>query len=125
MLTETLLYRWNIECKGDKVVQDEGGVAAEGTSTTLPCTFDKSDYFNVHLFWYKQEENQIPKYALYRDTIGTSNNAPEFSKGRFEAAITGNSVPLKIQRLHVTDSAVYYCAVSEMMLRYVLLTLSA
>uniref|UniRef100_A0A3B3C237 Ig-like domain-containing protein n=1 Tax=Oryzias melastigma TaxID=30732 RepID=A0A3B3C237_ORYME len=99
------------ECKGeDKVIQPGGEViAAEGDSVTLNCTFQTSSS-NPYLFWYKQEVNSYPKYMLRRDTYGTKDNAPEFHEDRFVAEVKDKSVPLKIQNLHVSDSAVYYCA---------------
>ncbi|XP_069026106.1 uncharacterized protein [Embiotoca jacksoni] len=98
------------ECKGeDKVNQTSGHVSAtEGDTVTLDCTFDTSATY-VYLFWYKQEENDFPKYILQRQTYG-GDNAPEFNKDRFDAKLNKTSVPLKIQKLHPSDSAVYYCA---------------
>uniref|UniRef100_A0A3Q1HB72 Ig-like domain-containing protein n=1 Tax=Anabas testudineus TaxID=64144 RepID=A0A3Q1HB72_ANATE len=98
------------ECKGeDKVIQTTGDVTAtEGDAVTLNCTFETS--YAPTLIWYKQEANNFPKYILRRDTIGTKDNAPEFDSNRFDAVIEDKSVPLKIQKLHVSDSAVYYCA---------------
>uniref|UniRef100_A0A3B3D5Q8 Ig-like domain-containing protein n=1 Tax=Oryzias melastigma TaxID=30732 RepID=A0A3B3D5Q8_ORYME len=102
------------ECKGeDKVIQPGGEViAAEGDSVTLSCTFETSSS-NPYLFWYKHEVNIYPKYMLKRDIFGTKDNAPEFKKDRFNAEVKDKSVPLKIQNLHVSDSAVYYCALSN------------
>uniref|UniRef100_A0A8C7YA43 Ig-like domain-containing protein n=1 Tax=Oryzias sinensis TaxID=183150 RepID=A0A8C7YA43_9TELE len=99
------------ECKGeDKVIQPGGEViAAEGDSLTLNCTFETS-FSQSYLFWYKQEVNSYPKYMLKRDTYGTEENSPEFKEDRFDAELKDKSVPLKIQKLHVSDSAVYYCA---------------
>uniref|UniRef100_A0A3Q1HWZ3 Ig-like domain-containing protein n=1 Tax=Acanthochromis polyacanthus TaxID=80966 RepID=A0A3Q1HWZ3_9TELE len=100
------------ECKGeDKVMQPSGDViAAEGDTVTLDCTFESSYTGQTTLFWYKQEVNDFPKYMLRRDTYGTGDNAPEFQKHRFDAKLNETSVPLKIQKLQLSDSAVYYCA---------------
>uniref|UniRef100_A0A3P9JAM9 Ig-like domain-containing protein n=1 Tax=Oryzias latipes TaxID=8090 RepID=A0A3P9JAM9_ORYLA len=98
------------ECPEYKVIQPGGEViAAEGDSLTLNCTFETGATY-AYLFWYKQDVNSYPKYMLKRDTYGTKENAPEFKKERFDAELKDKSVPLKIQKLHVSDSAVYYCA---------------
>ncbi|XP_025756021.1 uncharacterized protein LOC102081292 isoform X2 [Oreochromis niloticus] len=101
------------ECKGeDKVIQEQGDViAAEGDTVTLDCRYETTDAY-PYLFWYKQEINEFPKYVLRRDTTGTEDNDQEFPKDRFDAKINKiqQSVPLKIQKLHLSDSAVYYCA---------------
>uniref|UniRef100_A0A3Q1DDV6 Ig-like domain-containing protein n=1 Tax=Amphiprion ocellaris TaxID=80972 RepID=A0A3Q1DDV6_AMPOC len=96
-------------CKGeDKVMQKSGDViAAEGDTVTLDCTFESSDP-SPSLFWYKQEVHSFPKYMLKRGGYGT-DNAQEFQKDRFDAKINKPSVPLKIQKLQLSDSAVYYC----------------
>ncbi|CAI5677029.1 unnamed protein product [Oreochromis niloticus] len=102
------------ECKGeDKVIQEQGDViAAEGVTVTLDCRYETTDAY-PYLFWYKQEINEFPKYVLRRDTTGTEDNDQEFPKDRFDAKINKiqQSVPLKIQKLQLSDSAVYYCAV--------------
>uniref|UniRef100_A0A3Q1IPN1 Ig-like domain-containing protein n=1 Tax=Anabas testudineus TaxID=64144 RepID=A0A3Q1IPN1_ANATE len=95
--------------KSNKVIQTTGDVTAtEGDAVTLNCTFETSDP-GPYLFWYKQEANGFPKYML-RCISNTVDKAPEFDSDRFDAAIKDKSVPLKIQKLHVSDSAVYYCA---------------
>ncbi|KAK9538309.1 hypothetical protein VZT92_003493 [Zoarces viviparus] len=99
------------ECKGeDGVMQSTGDViATAGQTVTLNCTFETTNTAPT-LFWYKQELNDFPTYVLRRDTFKTEDNAPEFQKDRFDATINKKSVPLKIQKLLLSDSAVYYCA---------------
>uniref|UniRef100_A0A3B3DL36 Ig-like domain-containing protein n=1 Tax=Oryzias melastigma TaxID=30732 RepID=A0A3B3DL36_ORYME len=100
-------------CSSYKVIQPGGEViAAEGDSVTLNCTFETSSS-QPYLFWYKQEVNSYPKYMLRRDTYGTKDNAPEFVEDRFVAGVKDKSVPLTIHNLHVSDSAVYYCALRQ------------
>uniref|UniRef100_A0A3Q3EUA3 Ig-like domain-containing protein n=1 Tax=Labrus bergylta TaxID=56723 RepID=A0A3Q3EUA3_9LABR len=63
-----------------------------------------------------EERNRVDlqiSSAVLTDSAVYSNkaeNAPGISEDRFKAAINGKSVPLKIQKLQLTDSAVYYCA---------------
>ncbi|CAB1326167.1 unnamed protein product, partial [Coregonus sp. 'balchen'] len=104
------------KCRGeDSVTQSPGDViATEGEQVTLDCQFDTLDT-DPFLFWYKQGANDFPKYMLRRTTFG-SDNAIEF-QGRFNAHLNltkilsaSKSVPLTIQRLQLSDSAVYYCA---------------
>uniref|UniRef100_A0A3B5B6S5 Ig-like domain-containing protein n=1 Tax=Stegastes partitus TaxID=144197 RepID=A0A3B5B6S5_9TELE len=99
-------------CKAeDKVTQPpEDIIAAEGDTVTLECTFESSyTTAQLNMLWYKQEVNGFPKYILRRGAYG-DDNAPEFHKDRFDAQVNKKSVPLKIQKLQLSDSAVYYCA---------------
>uniref|UniRef100_A0A8C5N6X2 Ig-like domain-containing protein n=1 Tax=Gouania willdenowi TaxID=441366 RepID=A0A8C5N6X2_GOUWI len=98
------------ECKGEeKVTQPPGDVIlTQGQTATLKCTFSTTSS-DPYLFWYKQEVNSYPKFILTRSRY-SADNSPEFVKDRFDAELKDSSVPLKIQDLHVCDSAVYYCA---------------
>uniref|UniRef100_A0A8C4DPH3 Ig-like domain-containing protein n=1 Tax=Dicentrarchus labrax TaxID=13489 RepID=A0A8C4DPH3_DICLA len=98
-----------LTCKGeDSVTQPPGDViATEGETVSLGCTFESS--YSVTLFWYKQDGNDSPKYML-KCFSDSSENAAQFKKDRFNATIKNKSVPLKIQKLQLSDSAVYYCA---------------
>uniref|UniRef100_A0A3Q3LY08 Ig-like domain-containing protein n=1 Tax=Labrus bergylta TaxID=56723 RepID=A0A3Q3LY08_9LABR len=95
------------QCKGeDRVIQPTEDVfASEGDTVTLDCKFETTDT-TPSLFWYRQEMGDFPKY-LWKSY---GKKASEFQTDRFNAAINGTSVPLKIQKLQLTDSAVYYCA---------------
>uniref|UniRef100_A0A667WD44 Ig-like domain-containing protein n=1 Tax=Myripristis murdjan TaxID=586833 RepID=A0A667WD44_9TELE len=85
-------------------------IATEGESLTLACTFETSNNKNAYLFWYKQEVNDFPKFMLQRGSYVPGNNAEEFPKEKFDAQINDTSVPLRIQKLQPSDSALYYCA---------------
>ncbi|CAB1326169.1 unnamed protein product [Coregonus sp. 'balchen'] len=111
-----VLAVFSYECRGeDSVTQSpEDVIATEGEQVTLDCQFDSLDT-NPYLFWYKQGANNFPKYMLRRTTF-YPDNAIEF-QGRFNAHLNlteflsaSKSVPLTIQRLQLSDSAVYYCA---------------
>uniref|UniRef100_A0A668U6V1 Ig-like domain-containing protein n=1 Tax=Oreochromis aureus TaxID=47969 RepID=A0A668U6V1_OREAU len=92
-------------------VQSEQGdvIAAEGDTVTLGCRYETS--YAATLIWYKQEANSYPKYMLHC-VSETTVKAEEFKNDRFDAKINEKqqSVPLKIQKLQLSDSAVYYCA---------------
>uniref|UniRef100_A0A3Q3F5T6 Ig-like domain-containing protein n=1 Tax=Labrus bergylta TaxID=56723 RepID=A0A3Q3F5T6_9LABR len=82
--------------------------ASEGDTVTLDCTFETTRT-SPTLFWYRQKCNDFPRYML-KSYSDKAEKASEFQTDRFNAAINGTSVPLKIQKLQLTDSAVYYCA---------------
>ncbi|CAB1326171.1 unnamed protein product [Coregonus sp. 'balchen'] len=95
----------------DNVAQPtENVMVVEGQQTTLTCLYDTTDRL-PYLFWYKQQANGKPMFMLRKDTVGVGETAAEF-KERFHARlnVTAKSVPLMIQRVQLSDSAVYYCA---------------
>ncbi|KAJ8357299.1 hypothetical protein SKAU_G00200930 [Synaphobranchus kaupii] len=100
------------ECRAeDTVTQSTGDVIAfKGESVTLGCTYSTTNSA-PELFWYIQYPNGFPKHMLTRSTYGTKNTVTEF-KERFDADLnkTSHSVPLTIQKVQLSDSAVYYCA---------------
>uniref|UniRef100_A0A8K9WLQ1 Ig-like domain-containing protein n=1 Tax=Oncorhynchus mykiss TaxID=8022 RepID=A0A8K9WLQ1_ONCMY len=107
----TLFFLLLPECTADHVQQQPGGViATEGGLVTLSCQYNTSAN-NAYLYWFKQEENDFPKYMLSRYSFGSGDNATGF-KERFDARLDADSksVPLTIQRVQLSDSAVYYCA---------------
>ncbi|XP_034469783.1 uncharacterized protein LOC117778388 [Hippoglossus hippoglossus] len=99
------------ECDGDdRVMQPTGGVtAAEGETLTLGCTFQTNDPTPT-LLWYKQQVNDFPKLLLRRFSTQADNPAERQRDRRMDAAVNQTSFPLKIQKLQLSDSAVYYCA---------------
>uniref|UniRef100_A0A4W5LFI1 Ig-like domain-containing protein n=1 Tax=Hucho hucho TaxID=62062 RepID=A0A4W5LFI1_9TELE len=100
------------ECTGEYVQQQPGGVTTiEGGLVTLSCQYNTSVNNDAYLYWFKQEENDSPKQMLSRYSFGSGDNAAGF-KERFNASLNAKtqSFPLTIQRLQLSDSAVYYCA---------------
>uniref|UniRef100_A0A4W5LMM6 Ig-like domain-containing protein n=1 Tax=Hucho hucho TaxID=62062 RepID=A0A4W5LMM6_9TELE len=99
-------------CRAEENVKQptEDVMVVEGQPATLRCLFDTTDP-SPYLFWYKQQTNSNPIFMLRRDMFSPGETATEF-KERFDARLnfTAKSVPLTIQRVQLSDSAVYYCA---------------
>uniref|UniRef100_A0A3P8QN86 Ig-like domain-containing protein n=1 Tax=Astatotilapia calliptera TaxID=8154 RepID=A0A3P8QN86_ASTCA len=83
--------------------------AAAGGTVTLHCLYNTSSLSNYYLYWYKQDGNNSPKFILSRFKVGEEKNE---AGDRFSSTLDSSirSVPLKIQKLQLSDSAVYYCA---------------
>uniref|UniRef100_A0A667WPW5 Ig-like domain-containing protein n=1 Tax=Myripristis murdjan TaxID=586833 RepID=A0A667WPW5_9TELE len=88
-------------------VQDEVS-GTEGQSVTLTCSYQTSSSY-ISLHWYRHKSGLAPQFILLKGAKG--HNAAEFPKEKFDAQINDTSVPLKIQKLQPSDSALYYCAV--------------
>ena len=99
-------------CRGqDAVEQPEGEmIHIEGGTVTLNCGY-KTTRSTQDLYWYIQKPKDFPKFILKRDNYGIGENGTEFNE-RFHSNlnVTSSSVPLTIQNLQESDSAVYYCA---------------
>ncbi|CAI5677049.1 unnamed protein product [Oreochromis niloticus] len=113
LFISVLLAAMCLECRAqkDNVLQAKGEeTAAAGGTVTLGCLYNSSNT-NINLFWYKQDGNNSPKFILSRFSGDDGNTADEF-KERFSSTLdsSNRSVPLKIQKLQLSDSAVYYCA---------------
>uniref|UniRef100_A0A672HGB2 Ig-like domain-containing protein n=1 Tax=Salarias fasciatus TaxID=181472 RepID=A0A672HGB2_SALFA len=92
----------------DNVLQARGEVTAdEGHSVTLDCLYNTTSSSNYYLFWYKQEGNKSPKFILSRFKVGEGKTEDE---EKYSSTLDSSlrSVPLKIQKLELSDSAVYY-----------------
>uniref|UniRef100_A0A3B3Q635 Ig-like domain-containing protein n=1 Tax=Paramormyrops kingsleyae TaxID=1676925 RepID=A0A3B3Q635_9TELE len=81
----------------------------EGMRVTLDCGYETTA--TLYLFWYKQYPNESPKYILRREKFGEGDTAPGY-KERFDASLntSAKTVPLTVQNVQLSDSAVYYCA---------------
>uniref|UniRef100_A0A3B4ZIP7 Ig-like domain-containing protein n=1 Tax=Stegastes partitus TaxID=144197 RepID=A0A3B4ZIP7_9TELE len=104
-----LFLNVNTSPQKDNVMQPKGDVSlAEGEAATLDCLYNSTSS-NPYLYWYKQDGNNSPKFLLSRVKLDEGNTADDF-KERFLCTLnsTFRSAPLKIQKLQLSDSAVYY-----------------
>uniref|UniRef100_A0A4W5LYU9 Ig-like domain-containing protein n=1 Tax=Hucho hucho TaxID=62062 RepID=A0A4W5LYU9_9TELE len=101
------------DCKGEEAVDQQSGhvTALEGGLVTLSCNYTTTSSTSPDLFWYIQLTRNSPQYVLRRDRYSEGSNSDDFKK-RFDSRLnfTSSSVPLTIQRVQLSDSAVYYCA---------------
>ena len=97
---------------GNNAVDQSDGVlsAFEGDEVTIACHYETSDT-SPSLLWYKQTANGFPEFMLITFTYPGGQTEEKF-KERFHSKVnsTSKTVPLIIQNLQVSDSAVYYCA---------------
>uniref|UniRef100_W5MFK2 Ig-like domain-containing protein n=1 Tax=Lepisosteus oculatus TaxID=7918 RepID=W5MFK2_LEPOC len=84
----------------------------EGESVTLHCSYSKSSSNYYYLYWYRQYPRQSPEFILYRGESERSDTKADFAKERFSSSTTDKSTALTIQTLTLSDTAVYYCALS-------------
>ncbi len=97
----------------DRVDQPPGEMTAkEADQTVLMCNYTtKATNANMYLFWYKRLPNKSPEFILNKYPFSEGTTEPDF-KNRFSAKLdtTSRTVPLMIQDVCVSDSAVYYSA---------------
>ncbi|KAL1791558.1 T-cell receptor alpha chain V region CTL-F3 [Sigmodon hispidus] len=94
----------------DSVTQTEGPVAVtEGLPMMLNCTYQTISSGPV-LFWYVQYPNKAPQLLLRSVT----DNKRTEHRG-FHATLQKSSSSFHLQKssVHLTDSALYYCALSD------------
>uniref|UniRef100_A0A8C2EUF2 Ig-like domain-containing protein n=1 Tax=Cyprinus carpio TaxID=7962 RepID=A0A8C2EUF2_CYPCA len=105
-----LIFVLHLECRGEETVSqpERHQTELEGNSVTLNCKYSSASTA-PDLFWYIQRANDILKYILRRDKFETGETDTEFQE-RFHSKLSSDSVPLTIQDVRVSDSAVYYCA---------------
>ncbi|XP_041031384.1 Down syndrome cell adhesion molecule-like protein 1 homolog [Carcharodon carcharias] len=86
--------------------------SAVGDTVTLSCEYSGICQYTVH--WYRQSPGQAPEYLLQRHTSGEENKENAAGE-RISASIDSaeKMSRLNIFKLQLSDSAVYYCALSR------------
>ena len=95
---------------GDSVNQKEGPVTvSEGALMTLNCTY-QATYSTSYLFWYVQHLNKAPQLLLK----GLTADKKVEHEG-FQATLVRSDSSFHLQKraVQASDSAVYYCALSD------------
>ena len=90
--------------------QTEGPLTvSEGNLMTLNCTY-QATYSDSYLFWYVQRLNKAPQLLLK----GLTADKKVEHEG-FQATLvrTDSSFHLQKRAVQASDSAVYYCALSD------------
>ena len=90
--------------------QTEGPVTlSEGALLTLNCTY-QTKYSDFYLFWYVQHLNKAPQLLLK----GLTADKKVEHEG-FEATLVKRDSSFHLQKkaVQASDSAVYYCALSD------------
>ena len=90
--------------------QTEGPVTlSEGALMTLNCTY-QTTYSDSYLFWYVQHLNKAPQFLLKGST---TNQRPEHEGFQATLVQSDRSFHLQKRAVQASDSAVYYCALSD------------
>uniref|UniRef100_A0AAY5KFH8 Ig-like domain-containing protein n=1 Tax=Esox lucius TaxID=8010 RepID=A0AAY5KFH8_ESOLU len=94
---------------GDSITPGNNEViSSEGESVTLNCTYETT-YTYPYLYWYRHYPNQTPQFILYKGAKSASDDE-EIPDNRYESTTSDTSTKLIIQRLTLSDTALYYCS---------------
>uniref|UniRef100_A0A8C4SAT2 Ig-like domain-containing protein n=1 Tax=Erpetoichthys calabaricus TaxID=27687 RepID=A0A8C4SAT2_ERPCA len=88
-------------------------IGSESTAVTINCSYS-TNYISVYLFWYRKYPNRSMQYILSKGARSASGyeNAADFYKERFSSRAGQDFTELTISGLTLSDSAIYYCALS-------------
>ncbi|XDV27613.1 hypothetical protein PO909_031114 [Leuciscus waleckii] len=93
----------------DNIEPDKGTEknSKETETVKLSCSYSTSSEY-VRLYWYRQYPNKEPQYLLYKGARSWSD--ARTSDDRFQSTTSRTSTELTITAVHLSDSALYYCA---------------
>ncbi|GCC19397.1 hypothetical protein chiPu_0021064 [Chiloscyllium punctatum] len=100
-------------CCADSVTQRPDAIALnEGDDALLFCNYTATTSNDPSLFWYRQHSSGLMEFLLKRSQyIGTTDRLPE---DRFSSNFdhVNRTIQLNVLKTELTDSTVYYCALS-------------
>uniref|UniRef100_A0A4W3HGW1 Ig-like domain-containing protein n=1 Tax=Callorhinchus milii TaxID=7868 RepID=A0A4W3HGW1_CALMI len=99
----------------DSVTQLQSTVTVhEGEAVYLQCNYTATSGSDPYLFWYRHYPNKAPEYILITYIRNNKQQRADFAKERFSTNVSEaeTTVHINISQVRVTDSAVYYCALS-------------
>uniref|UniRef100_A0AAZ1X8A4 Ig-like domain-containing protein n=1 Tax=Oreochromis aureus TaxID=47969 RepID=A0AAZ1X8A4_OREAU len=82
----------------------------EGSTVTLSYSYSKPFVGTYYFFWYQQYPGKPPKFLISHSEKGQLTSDPV---SRLSVKVNKTLMTLQISSAAVTDSAVYYCAVSS------------
>ncbi len=88
--------------------QETSVIKKEDETVTLSCSYETSSSY-VYLYWYRQYLNGELHYLIYKYSGGGGGSPAD---PRFQSTITKSSTILTITGVTLSDSALYYCALS-------------
>ncbi|OCU01474.1 hypothetical protein XELAEV_18007265mg [Xenopus laevis] len=96
--------------KADKVLQNPFISVQNGEKVTFNCTYETTDS-NPYLHWYIQRPGVRPHFILLRHQFSKEEDEPG---GKYSSKLNKESkyTELRISGVSVSDSGLYYCAVS-------------
>ncbi|XP_067463159.1 uncharacterized protein [Thunnus thynnus] len=110
------LPRTSVSCQELTPVNNEEN-SLEGSTVTLSYNYSKqADNFD-HFFWYRQYPGKPPEFLMYISGLNKTRPADSLkSETRFFTGLFEDKrgVKLQISSAAVSDSAVYYCAQTQL-----------
>ncbi|XP_067325671.1 T cell receptor alpha chain MC.7.G5-like [Anolis sagrei] len=113
------MLQWALEtgilCSSEKITQEPLVVGSDGKEVKVSCNHPSAESSTDTIFWYRQFPNQGPEFVVsgYREKA-TSNRLKSIS-----LLISGDrkSSSLSFAGATLEDTAVYYCALGDTVLR--------
>uniref|UniRef100_W5NLA6 Ig-like domain-containing protein n=1 Tax=Lepisosteus oculatus TaxID=7918 RepID=W5NLA6_LEPOC len=110
-ITYCNFYSFSAAVHCDSISPQQTKVSGEEEgSVTLQCSYSTSNA-GYRLYWYRQYPHRPLQYILYKGAgTWSGDHTADFAKDRFRSAVSGSSTTLRITKLSLSDSAVYFCA---------------